>query len=129
MNDKKVRKHLQKSAAVRQMKRQLEQHAKTQSTHAAEATESAQESVKDYGSQKIEQAPEDAAYAAARAYTVMRKQAQFRREYLSGSSAEDYHNLYYVNKNDNNKPEAPASGFQKYEVKSRANQRQTAKHT
>ena len=95
MKDEKVRRHLQKSAAVRQMKRQLEQHAKTQSALAAEATESTQESVNDYSSQKIEQVPEDAAYAAARAYTVTRKQAQFRREYLSGNGAEDNHNIYY----------------------------------
>ena len=80
MKDEKVRKHLQKSAAIRQIKRQAEQRAKTQSAHAAVATECTQESVNDYGSQKIEQAPEDAAYAAARAYTVTRKQAQFRRE-------------------------------------------------
>ena len=60
MNDKNVRKHLQKTAAIRQIKRQAEQSAKTQSAHAAEATESTQESVNDYGSQKIEQAPEDA---------------------------------------------------------------------
>lgn len=129
MKDEKVRKHLQKSAAIRQMKRQLEQHAKTQSAHAAEATESTQESVNDYGSQRIEQTPEDAAYAAARAYTVTRKQAQFRREYLSGNGAEDNHNKYYVNKNEHNKPEAPASGFQKYEARSRADQRQAARHT
>lgn len=129
MKDEKVRKHLQKSAAIRQMKRQLEQHAKSQSAHAAEATESTQESVNDYGSQKIEQAPEDAAYAAARAYTVTRKQAQFRREYLSGNSAEDNHNNYYVNKNEHHKPEAPASSFQKYESKTRTEQRQTAGHT
>ena len=129
MKDEKVRKQLQKSAAIRQIKRQAEQRAKTQSAHAAEATESAQESVNDYGSQKIEQAPEDAAYAAARAYTVMRKQAQFRREYLSGNSAEDNHNIYYVNNKEHNKPEAPASGFQKYELKTHTEQRQTARHT
>ena len=129
MKDEKVRKHLQKSAAIRQMKRQAEQRAKTQSAYAAEATESTQESVNDYGSQKIEQAPEDAAYAAARAYTVTRKQAQFRREYLSGNGAEDDHNKYYVNKNEHNKPETPDSGFQKYEARSRADQRQAARHT
>ena len=129
MNDKKVRKHLQKTAAIRQIKRQTEQRAKTQSAHAAEATESTQESVNDYGSQKIEQVPEDAAYAAARDYTVTRKQAQFRREYLSGNGAEDNHNKYYVNKNEHHKPEAPASGFQKYESKSQAEQWQTARHT
>ena len=129
MKDEKVRKHLQKTAAIRQIKRQAEQRAKTQSAHAAEATESTQESVNDYGSQKIEQAPEDAAYAAARAYTVTRKQAQFRREYLSGNSAEDNHNKYYVDKNEHKKPEASASGFQKYEAKSKAEQRQTARHT
>ena len=129
MKDEKKRKHLQKSTAVRQMKKQFEQHAKTQSTHAAEATESTQESVNDYGSQKIERFPDNAAYAAARAYTVTRKQAQFRREYLSGNSTEDNHNKYYINKNEHNKPEAPASGFQKYESKSKAEQRQTARHT
>lgn len=126
MKDEKVRKHLQKSAAIRQIKRQTEQRAKTQITHAAEST---QESVNDYGSQKIEQVPEDAAYAAARAYTVTRKQAQFRREYLSSNGGEDNHNIYYVNNKANNKPEAPASGFQKYELKTRTEQRQTAKHT
>lgn len=129
MDDKKVRKHLQKTAAVRQIKRQAEQRAKTESAHAEEATENTQESVNDYGSQKIEQAPEDAAYAAARAYTVTRKQAQFRREYLSGNGAEDNHNKYYVNKNEHHQPETPASGFQKYEAKSQAEQRQTARHT
>ena len=129
MKDEKVRKHLQKSAAIRQIKRKAEQRAKTQSTHAAEATESSQESVNDYGSQKIEQATEDAAYAAARAYTVTRKQAQFRREYLSGNGAEDNHNIYYVNRSEHNQPGASASGFQKYESKSQAEQRQTARHT
>lgn len=128
MNDKNVRKNLQKTAAIRQIKRQADQRAKTQSAHAAEATESTQESVNDYGSQKIEQAPEDAAYAAARAYTVTRKQVQFRREYLSGNGAENNHNKFYVNENEHNKPEAPTSGFQKYEVKSRADQRQPARH-
>ena len=129
MNDKKVRKHLQKTSAVRQIKRQAEQRAKTQSAHVAEATESTQESVNDYGNQKIEQAPEDAAYFAARTYTVTRKQAQFRREYLSGNSAGDNHNNYYVNKYEHNNPEAPTPGFQKNEVKSQAEQRQTARHT
>ena len=129
MKDEKMRKYLQKTVAVRQIKRQAEQRAKTQSAHAAEATESTQESVNDYGSQKIEQAPEDAAYAAARAYTVTRKQAQFRREYLSGNGAEDNHNKYYVNSKEHNKPGASASGFQKYEAKSKAEPRQTARHT
>ena len=36
---------------------------------------------------------------------------------------------YYVINNEHNKPEAPASGFQKYEAKSKAEQRQTARHT
>lgn len=146
MKDERVRKHLQKRLTVRQLTKRMEEHAKSAKSHVAENTEQSQESANDYGSQKIEQAPENAAYTAARAYAITRKQAEYRKIYRpvrqNGDDAKnpasdsngirtnqlasnpntqtvDNHNYNYVNQYRKKKSETKPSDFNNSRSKTR----------